>query len=174
MAVRQDNSKARGTSLGVMRLLAWLRIELYCVSLGRNRVRLDQSWLMGPICYWVQVKMADTDAISFCFRNLFSRSLTNKATESPFQRDEAHFSETGYFDELAEDDKVAPATSQGLPLPIWEDLMGEETRADNSGHASTGWPRKGHQSKERNKRTHRGNDRPGKVQLADGRRAYLL
>lgn len=48
------------------------------------------------------------------------------ATESLLQRDEAHFSKTAYFDELVEDGEVTPARPQGVPLPMWEELEGEE------------------------------------------------
>lgn len=43
-------------------------------------------------------------------------------SESPFQRTEAHFSETAYFDELAKEGEVAAARSRGVPLSILEDL----------------------------------------------------
>lgn len=48
------------------------------------------------------------------------------ATEFPFQRDEAHFSEATYFDELTEIGDVTATMPQGVPLPIREDLEGQE------------------------------------------------
>lgn len=40
------------------------------------------------------------------------------ATKSQFQRDEGHFSELVYFDELAEDGEVAPARPSNVPLQV--------------------------------------------------------
>lgn len=57
------------------------------------------------------------------------------ATESPFKRDEAHFSEaTAYFDELAKDGEVPPAKPRGAYMG---DLEGQGTRQDNFAHTST-------------------------------------
>lgn len=41
-------------------------------------------------------------------------------SESPFQQDEAQFSGSGFFDELAEACEIVPAHPRGLPLSIWE------------------------------------------------------
>lgn len=58
------------------------------------------------------------------------------ATESPFQRDDVHFLEATYFDELAKGDEVVPFKPRGAPLPEWENLEGGEPRVDNSAFAS--------------------------------------
>lgn len=50
------------------------------------------------------------------------------ATESSFQRDEAHFWEPAYFDELAEDSEVIFARPRSVPFPTWEDLEGQGAR----------------------------------------------
>lgn len=42
--------------------------------------------------------------------------------ECPFQRDRAHFLETGFFNELAEDGEIALVRSWGVLLSAWEDL----------------------------------------------------
>lgn len=79
-----------------------------------------------------------------------------------------------YFDELAEDDEIVPTKPPGTSLPKWEDLEEGEPRVDIAAFTLTGGPRKGRQNKQGNKWTRRESDRPGKVQLVDGRTTYLL
>lgn len=45
--------------------------------------------------------------------------------EFSFQRDEAHFFEAAYLDELAEDGEVIASKPRGVSLPIWEELEGK-------------------------------------------------
>lgn len=63
------------------------------------------------------------------------------AIGSPFQRDETHFLEATYCDELAEWWSHSFPTSRN-PLSKWEDLDGGKPRVDNSAFTSTGRPRK--------------------------------
>lgn len=95
------------------------------------------------------------------------------ATGSPFQKDEAHFLEVAYFDELVEDGEVTPSKPQGTPMPDWEDLDEGKTRIDNFAFTSTGLPRKG-KSKPGNKGSRQDSDCPRKVQLTNRRTSYLL
>lgn len=66
-------------------------------------------------------------------------------TESPFQRDEAHFSEAAYFDELAEDDEVAEDLKECRCL-YGKNSRGKNLELINSSHTSMGRPKKGQQS----------------------------
>lgn len=52
-----------------------------------------------------------------------------------FQRDEAHFSEPAYFEDLAEEGEVA-----SVCLVAWEDLEGQGPRPGNSAFTSTRHP----------------------------------
>lgn len=63
--------------------------------------------------------------------------------------------EAAYFGELAKDGEVNPTRSQGVPLPIWEDLEDQEPRLDNSAYTSTGRSGRSGQSRPGNKRTSR-------------------
>lgn len=57
--------------------------------------------------------------------------------ELTFQRDETHFSEVAYFDELAEDGEVAPSRPRGT-FARMEELEEGEPRVINSAFTSTG------------------------------------
>lgn len=94
--------------------------------------------------------------------------------ESPFQKDEAHFSEATYFYELPEDGIVALARPWGVPLSMWEDLEGQKYRSDNFDITSTCWPRPSKQNKSRKKRACWGANLPGKVHLVDRRNGVPL
>lgn len=98
----------------------------------------------------------------------------HKCNAIAFQKDEAHFLEAAYFDELAEDGEIVTSKPRGIPLPEWKDLEEGEPRVDNSVFASTGRSRKEKQNKQGNKRPCRESNCPGKVQVADGRKVYLL
>lgn len=95
-------------------------------------------------------------------------------TESPLQKNEAHFSEAAYFDELADEGEVAAPRPRGVQPLMWEDLEGQERRFHNSAHTSMGRPGPSKQNKNSNKRARCGDDLCGKVRVADGRTAYLL
>lgn len=57
------------------------------------------------------------------------------AFEAPFQKNEAHFSEITFFNNLEEHGKVMLAHPPGVPLPIWEEAY--EQTLKNSMIAST-------------------------------------
>lgn len=110
-----------------------------------------------------------------CFKAVLKGKWIHiNANESPFQRDDAHFLEATYFDELAEDGEAVPSKSRGAPLPRWEDLEKGEPRLATPHLSRLGQPRMGRQSNQRNKRTHREGDQPRKVRLVNGQTIYLL
>lgn len=91
----------------------------------------------------------------------------------PFQRDEAHFSEAQYFDELAEEGEVTIAQLRGVVLPAWEDLEGNRTKTNPSVQTSGQHPRPS--KKQKNSKAAQQEDGIlEKVRLADGRIAYVL
>lgn len=89
-------------------------------------------------------------------------------------KNEAHFSEAVYFDELAEEGQVDLAWSRGTPLLIWKHLEVQGCWPNNSAHTSTSRPGPSKQSKSDNKRAYWGDDFPGKVRVAYGRTIHLL
>lgn len=94
------------------------------------------------------------------------------ATGVPFQRDEAHFSEAQYFDELA-DGEVTIAQPRGVQLPAWEDLEGNKAETNSSVQMLR---QHSHPSKKqkKGKASEQEDEELEKVRLADGRTAYVL
>lgn len=103
---------------------------------------------------WIHHNKAVPSTYHQCLKVVWKGKRVNiDATESLFLREDAHLSEATYFDELVDNDEVAPAKPRGTPLPEWYDLEKEEPRVDNSAFTSTGRQRKGRQNKQGNKST---------------------
>lgn len=80
------------------------------------------------------------------------RQVHINATGLSFQRDEEHFPEAHYYDELAEEEDVVIVLLQGIPLPAWEDFKGNESHPDHFAHTSTRYPQPPKQRKPDKKR----------------------
>lgn len=91
----------------------------------------------------------------------------------PFQRDDAHFSEAQYFDELAEEGEVIIAQPRRVLLPAWEDLEDNRIKTNPSSQTSRQHPRLLKKQK-KGKTARQEDDTLEKVRLADGRTAYVL
>lgn len=76
---------------------------------------------------WIHRNKAVQSTYHQCLKAVWiGKRVHINATESPFQRDEAHFLEATYFDELAEDNEAVPSKPKGVPLPRWEGFEGGE------------------------------------------------
>lgn len=98
---------------------------------------------------WIHRNKAVPSTYHQCLKVVWkSKRVYINATVSSFQRNETHFLEATYFDELAEAGEVAPSKPKGVPLWRWEDLERGDPRVDNSAYTSTGRPKKGRPSKQ--------------------------
>lgn len=77
--------------------------------------------LLGRL--WIHHHKAVPSTYHKCLKTIWKGKRVHvNVKESLFQRDDAHFSEAAYFDELAKDGEATLARPRGFPLPIWEDL----------------------------------------------------
>lgn len=82
---------------------------------------------------WIQKYKAVPSTYHQCLKAIWKgKKVHINATGIPFQRDEAHFSEARYFDELAEDGEVIIAQPRGVQLPAWEDLEDNKAEINSS------------------------------------------
>lgn len=150
--------------------LTLLALYLDLTVVNEKNIWSSYYWLIlrrAPLTTW---KALDPPrrSCSFYIPSMFEGYMKRK--ESPFQRDEGHFSEAAYFDELAEEWEVAPARCLGIPLSAWEDLEGQEAQLENSAFTSTRYPSLSKQHKpDKKKKSPRGDDSHGEIRLAHER-----
>lgn len=86
---------------------------------------------------WIHRYKAIPSTYHQCLKAIWKRKKVHiNATGVPFQRDEAHFSEAHYFDELAEEGEVTITHPRGVQLLAWEDLKDKKTKTNSSAQTS--------------------------------------
>lgn len=108
---------------------------------------------------WIHRYKAVPSTYHQCLKAVWKgKKVLINATNIPFTRDEAQFSEAQYFDELAEDGEAIIVRPRGVQLSAWEDLEGNEPKYNSSArrlHNNFVPPRSKRKAEHPNRRTKR-------------------